>query len=289
MTSDAKVGLLLGLVFIVIIAFLINGIPNLIGDKPQDGIITNSVAGTTSNWGPRDQAEEVVKTVGSMRQTPRAAPKMSMKTPNRNIALNPSPAIIKSGPVVVEPVQSQLVSQVQRSVAAQVPVQINVSEVLSKSSPRASRKIPSLVKAKATVYKVALNDNLTKIAVKFYGAKEGNKYANIKKIYEANKKVMPSMNAVRQGQSLVIPPLNGKAVKSAVRFTQKIKNAIRKPASSSSSSSKVYVVKDGDTLSRISARQLGNVKRYSEIVKLNKSLQKNEDLIYVGMKLNLPK
>jgi nucleoid-associated protein YgaU len=98
---------------------------------------------------------------------------------------------------------------------------------------------------------------------------------------------MPSMDAIREGQSLIIPPLEGQSIKPNVGFVQKIKNAIKKPTASTSS--KVYTVKEGDTLSRISAKQLGSAKRYSEIVKLNKSLKKNEDLIYVGMKINLPK
>jgi hypothetical protein len=33
MTADAKVGLLLGLFFIVIIAFLVNGLPNFIQEE----------------------------------------------------------------------------------------------------------------------------------------------------------------------------------------------------------------------------------------------------------------
>ena len=41
MTSDAKIGLLLGLVFIFIIAFIINGLPNLRGDMNNNELTTN--------------------------------------------------------------------------------------------------------------------------------------------------------------------------------------------------------------------------------------------------------
>ena len=41
MTADAKVGLLLGLVFIVMIAFLINGLPNFLqAASPEDVLDT---------------------------------------------------------------------------------------------------------------------------------------------------------------------------------------------------------------------------------------------------------
>ena len=40
MTSDAKIGLLLGLVFIFIIAFVINGVPNFYSDKNNNELTT---------------------------------------------------------------------------------------------------------------------------------------------------------------------------------------------------------------------------------------------------------
>ena len=36
MTRDAKIGLLLGLAFIFVIAFIVNGLPSLRGDKNKD-------------------------------------------------------------------------------------------------------------------------------------------------------------------------------------------------------------------------------------------------------------
>jgi nucleoid-associated protein YgaU len=43
MTADAKVGLLLGLTFIVIIAFLVNGLPNFFGGKKDHAAIDTSI------------------------------------------------------------------------------------------------------------------------------------------------------------------------------------------------------------------------------------------------------
>jgi hypothetical protein len=44
MTSDAKIGLLLGLVFIFVIAFIINGLPNFRDDTDNNELTTNMVS-----------------------------------------------------------------------------------------------------------------------------------------------------------------------------------------------------------------------------------------------------
>ena len=64
MTSDAKVGLLLGLVFIVIIAFLINGLPNLLAES-EDGRMT-TVPSANASMVLNHQAEQAVRTLADM-------------------------------------------------------------------------------------------------------------------------------------------------------------------------------------------------------------------------------
>ena len=63
MTSDAKIGLLLGLVFIFVIAFIINGLPNL---RPQTGkaeVPTNMVSLTDEDFGVADRARKAQETL----------------------------------------------------------------------------------------------------------------------------------------------------------------------------------------------------------------------------------
>ena len=57
------------------------------------------------------------------------------------------------------------------------------------------------------VHIVCKGDNLADIAKKFYGPKEGNRMANVKKIFEANSKLLESPNKIYPGQKLIIPPL----------------------------------------------------------------------------------
>ena len=73
MTSDAKVGLLLGLVFIVIIAFLINGLPNILKNDPGPEITRNTDPDliATMDGGVKNHANEVIRTVAVLQnQTP---------------------------------------------------------------------------------------------------------------------------------------------------------------------------------------------------------------------------
>ena len=59
------------------------------------------------------------------------------------------------------------------------------------------------------IHTVAKGDNLTKIAMKYYGKKEGNRLTNIEKIFEANRDILSSMSDLKVGQRLTIPPLPG--------------------------------------------------------------------------------
>ncbi|MBN2132019.1 MAG: hypothetical protein JW741_21135, partial [Sedimentisphaerales bacterium] len=63
MTSDAKIGLLLGLVFIFIIAFIINGLPNLRPQTTKAQVTTDVPAFTEENMGiaeKEQKAQEVL-------------------------------------------------------------------------------------------------------------------------------------------------------------------------------------------------------------------------------------
>jgi nucleoid-associated protein YgaU len=50
----------------------------------------------------------------------------------------------------------------------------------------------------------------------------------------------------------------------------------------------VYVVKPGDSLSKIAKEQLGSAVRWTEIAELNKATLPNPNLVRVGQELKLP-
>jgi len=51
---------------------------------------------------------------------------------------------------------------------------------------------------------------------------------------------------------------------------------------------RVYVVVDGDTLSKISKQYYGTANRWDEILKTNHGILKDENHLQAGMKLTIP-
>jgi len=51
----------------------------------------------------------------------------------------------------------------------------------------------------------------------------------------------------------------------------------------------IYVVKDGDTLTKIADEVYGQSKRWKDIYEANRDVIKNPDFIYIGWKLKIPR
>ncbi len=63
----------------------------------------------------------------------------------------------------------------------------------------------------------------------------------------------------------------------------------QKEAEEEAQQERIYVVKPGDSLSKIAKAELGNANRYPEIVELNRDKIKDPNLIYPGQEFVLPK
>jgi len=68
----------------------------------------------------------------------------------------------------------------------------------------------------------------------------------------------------------------------------KIAEARAAAVAAAEAAKKTYVVKPGDSLSKIAKEQLGNASRWPEIFELNKDQIKDPNLIRVGQELKLP-
>lgn len=62
----------------------------------------------------------------------------------------------------------------------------------------------------------------------------------------------------------------------------------RPSPSSSPSTAKTYVVKEGDSLSKIAKREYGDADDWRKIFEANRDVIKDPDLIYPGQTLKLP-
>lgn len=269
MTSDAKVGLLLGLVFIVIIAFLINGLPNLLA-KDGNGNMTRTTIPTANASVSRlldDQADRAVQALQDMGIEETVGPRQI------DIArqTNDDPRFSDAPPVA---------GNTNSRPTAQNPTQPN-----------------RLPRTKVKKYVVKSGDSLGAIAKKVYGPEQGNRLVIIQRLFEANQPALKSIDDVYVGQKLNVPslssltaPVNTSAATAMDRVEQTgmfdrvrsvLRNTVNKPEP------KVYVVKSDDSLWQIANKYLGDGNRYGEIVGLN-NIPDGETIVE-GMRLRLPK
>lgn len=263
MTADAKVGLLLGLIFIVMIAFLVNGLPNFL----QAANAEDTAVGVSITIPSPD--EDLVIDDGVVQ---RAGDLQHQDIPLRQ----------------VPPPQEVINLDVPQTVAHQP---LNVPDVV----PTPSRP----VRAAIQTHTVRSGDNLALIAQKYYGKEDGNRRAVIDALFKANKSVLPSPDKIRVGQKLTIPPLETLMNASTQRFPKPAVTTGEQEStlldrfsgfferSDQESSDHIHVVKNGESLWGIAESTLGDGSRYKEILKLNKAIKDADDVV-VGMRLKLP-
>jgi len=300
MTSDAKIGLLLGLVFIFIIAFVINGLPRFRSITNGSEMTTNMVSSQndTQPIGSRErQAPGVFDwTEQANEQTyQEPQPPLEQKEDVRfKIQLPNDISVAKDTSImeIADEVESTVPEPVEPDPLVQIPEE--KVEIISTREPEPAKSVwPRF-------YVVSEDDSLGLVSVarKFYGPEQGNKKINIDRIFEANKKLLKSPDEIFVGQKLTIPPLltsqaDKKETESTIADTifEKVKSIGIKHLSTppdKANQSVPYVVREDDNLWRIAAKQLGDGSRYREISKLNASVLKDENDLTVGMLLRMP-
>ena len=63
---------------------------------------------------------------------------------------------------------------------------------------------------------------------------------------------------------------------------------VKSGSSSTAPSEKTYVVKSGDTLSKIAKQEYGNANEWNRIFEANKDILDDPDKIFPGQKLRIP-
>jgi len=275
MGSDAKIGLLLGLVFIFLIAFLINGLPNFLKDRNNNELTTNMVGLQNNPPGlaaKERKAQEVFNRIELVKKRP---PKVQI-SPTDNQSIRFETALPKNVSAVKK---TNKVIEIKRT-AAPIITPKRGAETVKPTLPK--------------VYVVGEGDNLAVIAKKLYGSEQGSKRTNIARIFDANRRFLESPDEIYVGQKLVIPSLSAlvpdKSRVSSVlasSMLEKIKS-IGKRHLSADGHRRWYIVQEGDSLWRIAAEQLGSGSRYSEIAGLNADILDDEDSLAVGMRLKMP-
>ena len=365
MTSDAKIGLLLGLVFIFVIAFVINGLPSLRPPTVGKAEVTTltgedfeaGVAGKTDavpNWNELLDQQRPSSEPASVAAEPKpAAPETPQ--PSEPQASQPLTAsdeglrfslplsgigrLLDQLPLAVPPNRGDTFSLDTPRPAPEQPAssghqpvavapqprpepssELKSAEMVTKVTDIVEPAKPAPVAPKPVIipgsrsYVVVAGDNLPAIAKKVYGPEEGNRLANIDRVYQANLTVLKSPAEVYVGQKLVIPPplppLPRPATTTAARTTtapvpnpnkpadmlpktlfEKVESLGKRAAAAvppPTPEGRWYTVQDGDNLWKIAAGQLGAGSRWDEIHKLNTEILTSQDSLKVGIRLRLP-
>ncbi len=184
MTSDAKIGLLLGLVVIVIIAFLINGLPSLLNSASSEGVIKTSIASyKTPSVGLSDKADQAVKAIKNL-----TVPAGNYRDV-RYTAVLPAAGVSNAE---TKPARNN--NERKKSVAA---------GLLSKARTFADKNlshIKSSTKKIPSEYTVRSGDSLWQIASVFLG--DGERYYEI---VELNRDIIYDAEDISVGMSLKLP------------------------------------------------------------------------------------
>jgi LysM repeat protein len=297
MTSDAKIGLLLGLVFIFVIAFLINGLPQFRSDTDNKELTRNMVNFQDDPAGVADREREAQELLAW--QTP----------PREGPAEQGQPSTTEDDGVrLIMPVPEDTPeTQETPETSIDLGQLANLLIIEPKPEPEAAapddkekKPVEPRIKAPqpAKTYVVQEGDSLGDIAKKCYGPEQGNKRVNVNRLFEANRSVLSSPDEIYVGQKLTVPPLpntsaNEKASPGILPtgLFDKVKSIGRKLRPTGQNKPKTgrwYEVKDGDSLWRIASDELGSGSRYKEIAKLNATTLHDENDLMVGMRLRLP-
>lgn len=176
MASEAKIGLLLGLVIIFVVAFVINGLPH---------------------FGINDSSDDLANVLDS--NPPGIRPGIPQGILGSGRTSAPTPDETQPGPEDNERFRDSL------------PGAISASEVAKQLEPDAtegSSEIMQPERARSAwpkIHIVRKGDNLGDIAKIHYGSKEGNRRANVLRIFKSNRNVLESPDKIFPGQKLIIP------------------------------------------------------------------------------------
>lgn len=266
MTSDTKIGLLLGLIFIFVIAFVINGLPGF--ERTQN-------------------PNELTYNLASYQET---APELGARELHaREYMENPYVSIYNNAPGIRDTMPLPSVDPVVQDQANDVIQEIQKSQEELPMNPNLMQKHQAQkVNAWPKVAEVRKNDTLAAIAKRYYGADQGNKISNITKIFEANRDILPSLNSLKVGQQLIIPAITPSAFKAVEEITVEVESVGTPEPVVKKEKYEWYEVQEDDSLWKIASSELGNGGRYLEIAELNASILPDKNSLKPGMKLRMP-
>ncbi len=306
MTRETKIGLLVGLAFIIVIGILLSDHLASSTEPPQAPLSTsgNNARAATAVPGALQTAPvtPVVTPPAVAPVTPVPTPE-ELRKPVEIVAINPptanSPITIKT-PAAVGAASSSLtpippMAHGSNDQAPDIEAGPGKPEVgLAPLAALTHSQSEELVKARE--YRAQSGDTLSKMAARLMG---GNTKANRDAIVRANKSLQANPAKIVVGHPYMIPVVEKEAKATPAHSSPTASLLAAAPTTAPSetlaaqptapaTAENIYVVKSGDTLWKIAATQLGNRNAVAAIKELNKDVLKGGDKLHLNMKLRLP-
>jgi len=282
MTRETKIGLLVGLGFIIVIGILLSDHIQSSTEPPQAGL---SVAAANVRSGvnaPNSSSPGAVQVTAPENVVP-VSPVVTNEElknkpePTQVIRITQASAADSGAPLVIK----DLGEKTAPSLLANGPA----IELGSTNDKLAMIPETEVVKNEATpkpharIYIANSGDSLAKMAAKMYGT---DTRANRSLIVSANKELKANPTKIIAGHAYTIP--GNPNEKAPVALAVTAKGSTTAPSSVATS---WYTVKAGDNLWKIAKEQLGNANAVAQIRELNKESLKG-DALKLNMKLKLP-
>jgi LysM repeat protein len=338
MTRETKIGLLVGLAFILVVGILLSEHITGSNERPAAPLADAGHGVRNGVSAPGAAAEEPMKIAEPTAPVPSPAD-LTPKPPVSQVAVvppQPTPGNTTNvivapaqpvGPVAVIPAPQAVVPVPQPTSPQAEPATViirnptdpfannpiakiaremgeQVVPVGGKTTPKEAAT-PKLVANTTTAreYKAKAGDTLSRIASQLPG---GNTKTNRDAVVAMNPTLQKDPNHVVSGRTYLLPadvsaaPIAPKPLAVAEATAPKVVTPVvadktkeakvieTKADPKADNASRIYVVKPGDTLSKIASAELGSKNEVATIRKLNPDLLKSGDKILVDMKLKLP-
>lgn len=301
MNKETKIGLLVGLTFVIIVGILLgdtvrtsSSVPHAnvakVADSVRSGVLTpggqNSPPITmqdqekprvTAPQQPVPTHDEVGRPQGGIVYVGPGE-----MTPNHLMANSPNSATGgngNSGNTGNTPQSGDPLHQLARQNGEEL------QPVGPRGADNNSGNRPGHTQVAGKTYQVSPGDNLSKIAAKFYGS-GAKMYRDA--IIAANPSLQKSPDRVIIGQTYVIPAIETSQPVAQTPPTPAPLPASRGGGGSPATTEYFYTVKENDSLWRIARDQCGDPKAVNVLKELNKDVLKDGETVRVNMKLRLP-
>jgi nucleoid-associated protein YgaU len=262
MTRETKIGLLVGLTFIIVVGVLLSDYMTSTRE-PQPAPLQMAGSDLRSGLGQPKSEESSPVAMTPPNVSPRqAVPTREELTPKAS----PKPAVaVANSPAV--PISA--LNNVAQSHGEEL--------VDANGQPLANNDVTPVAKSGPNSYTAEPGDSLSRIAAKTLGA---NTRANRAAIIAVNPSLRDNPNMIVVGKIYVIPTSGATAMAGADKAV-----AANPPVAAAQTG---YVVKPGDTLWSIAVDQLGDAGAIAAIKDLNRDVLGDSDRIRPNMKLRLP-